>query len=40
MCFPPERGGAGAGLCEEDGKANDETEKNVKKHLPPDPVSQ
>jgi len=38
MSFRPVRGGAGPCRCEQDGKANDETEKNVKKHLPPGPV--
>jgi len=33
------RGGARPRRCEQDGKANDETENNVKNHLPPAPAS-
>jgi len=39
MSFQPVRGGAGPWQCEADGKENDETENNVKKHLPPGQVS-
>jgi len=40
MSFQPEGGGAGPFRCEQDGKANDETENSIKKHLPPAPLSQ